>query len=96
MKKLTPAQVDKKLQSCDGWSANKSKTKLSKVFESGSYIDSLAHVARVAVYAEVFQHHPDVELTYGKVKITLTSHDVKGVTAADFDMVKRIEKVFAS
>ena len=96
MKKLTPAQVDKKLQSYEDWSVNKARTKLTRTFESKSYIDSLAHVARIAVYAEVFQHHPDIELTYGKVKIALTSHEVKGVTSADFDMVKRIEKVFAS
>jgi 4a-hydroxytetrahydrobiopterin dehydratase len=94
MKKLTPLQIDKKLNMYTGWFINKTHTVLSKTFFSKNYIDSLAYMARIVVYAEVFQHHPDIELTYGKIKIKLTSHDVQGITKKDFDMIQKIEKIF--
>lgn len=91
--KLSPTQIDKKVIAISGWTLNKTKTQLSKTFEFNSYLDGLAFIARVAVYAEVSQHHPEIELTYKKVKIKLTTHDVKGLSNADFDIAQKVERI---
>ena len=53
----------------------------------------LAFVAKVAVHAEVMNHHPDIELSYGKVKVKLSTHDAKGLTTLDFELAKRIDGI---
>ena len=60
------------------------------------YRDAVAFTVRVAMEAEVANHHPDLALTWGKVEITLTSHDVGGVTDRDRDMAATIDQLVAA
>jgi len=46
----------------------------------------MAFVNRVAERAEAVQHHPDILVRYGKVTLTLSTHDAGGLTAKDFDL----------
>ncbi len=92
-RKLSPAHIEKKMQSISDWVVNKNMTQLSKVFPITSYLDGLAFLARIVVYAEVMQHHPDIELSYRQVKVRLTTHDAKGLTLADFELAKKIERI---
>ncbi len=92
MKILTEAQILKKLATISGWMTNKKQTEISKLFVRDSFVDGLALVARIAVHAELLNHHPTIELTYSKVKVTLTTHDAKGLTLKDFELAERIDK----
>lgn len=56
-----------------------------------SYVVAFTFVARIVVHAEVMGHHPDIELSYGKVRVKLSTHDVKGLTNADFALAKKID-----
>ncbi len=93
MKALSESQILKKLASISGWMTNKKQTELSKVFHTDSFVDGLSLVARITVHAELLNHHPTIELTYGKVKVSLTTHDVKGLTAKDFELATRIDSI---
>lgn len=90
-KPLTEAQILKKLASISGWMTNKKQTELAKAFTTDSFVDGLALTARITVHAELLNHHPVIELSYGKVKVTLTTHDVKGLSAKDFELAERID-----
>ena len=50
----------------------------------------VALVDRIGAAAEEADHHPDVSLTYPEVIVTLTSHDVGGITSRDLDLARRI------
>ncbi len=93
LKMLTEKQVQKKLQSLPDWVANKKCTEIHKVFSFQSFIEGLSFVAKVTVHAELMNHHPTVLLSYSQVKVTLTTHDVKGLTTNDFELATRIEKL---
>lgn len=54
------------------------------------YRDAVAFTVRVALEAEVANHHPDLLLTWGRVEVSLTSHDAGGVTDRDLDMARTI------
>ncbi len=93
VKPLTETQILKKLASISGWMTNKKQTELSKVFDTASFVDGLALIARITVHAELLNHHPVIELSYSKVKVVLTTHDVKGLTLKDFELAERIDAV---
>ncbi|MEM9336254.1 MAG: 4a-hydroxytetrahydrobiopterin dehydratase [Patescibacteria group bacterium] len=75
------------------WSMTPKATQINKQFSFKDYLDAFMFVARVSVHAEILKHHPDIELSYGKVKVKLTTHDLKGVSKLDVDLAKRIEHV---
>lgn len=90
-KKLSTADVTKNLLKISEWTVNAKNTELSKVFEVQSFVTGLAFIAKIAVHAEVMGHHPVVELSQDKVKVKLSTHDVKGLTRLDFELAKRID-----
>jgi 4a-hydroxytetrahydrobiopterin dehydratase len=96
MKQLTQKEVTKHLIRINTWVLNKKGTEISKTFSTNSFVDGLALIARITVHAELMNHHPKIELTYGAVTVTLTTHDVKGLTKLDFELAKRIDAVQSS
>ncbi len=92
-RQLSPKDIEKKLKAISLWQLNKKQTELSKTYTFSSFITALAFVAKITVHAEVVGHHPNIELSYGKVRVILTTHDVKGLSSADFELAKRIDNL---
>ena len=51
----------------------------------------MAFVNRVADAAESANHHPDIDIRYAKVTLTLSTHDAGGITQNDVDLAKAID-----
>jgi len=64
---------------------------LEKEFTFPDFAQALDFVNMVGAIAEAQNHHPDVMLTYGKVKVTLWTHKIKGLHANDFIMAAKID-----
>jgi 4a-hydroxytetrahydrobiopterin dehydratase len=62
-------------------------------FKTGSFVKGLELVTRITEVAEAANHHPDVVLTYPQVDVTLSSHDVGGVTSRDVDLARQISAI---
>jgi 4a-hydroxytetrahydrobiopterin dehydratase len=65
-------------------------------FETGDFATGLRLVELIGAAAEELDHHPDVELTYPRVTVRLTSHDVGGVTSRDVELARRISDLAGS
>ncbi len=63
---------------------------LEKEYTFPNFVDALAFVNRVAAIAEELGHHPDIYLTWGKVRIQTWTHDANGLTGKDFELANRI------
>lgn len=61
-------------------------------FHTGDFATGLALVNKIGASAESANHHPDVTLGYTEVIVTLSSHDVGGITSRDIDLAKQISK----
>ncbi len=59
-------------------------------FETGSFVKGLDLVNRIGAAAEERNHHPDIDLTYPRVVVRLTSHDAGGVTRRDVELAREI------
>ncbi|RYV50130.1 4a-hydroxytetrahydrobiopterin dehydratase [Pengzhenrongella frigida] len=66
---------------------------LQASFRTETFVRGVELVRRVADLAEAAGHHPDVDLRYPRVRITLTTHDAGGLTAKDVDLAARISAV---
>jgi 4a-hydroxytetrahydrobiopterin dehydratase len=65
--------------------------KLVKSWTFPDFATALAFVNRVGAIAEELNHHPDVELGWGRVKLTLWSHDKGRITERDRRLAERID-----
>lgn len=65
------------------------------LWHTGSFTVGAAFVAAVAQVADELDHHPDVELRYPSVAVTLSSHDVGGLSARDIALATRIQQLAA-
>jgi 4a-hydroxytetrahydrobiopterin dehydratase len=64
-------------------------------FETGDFATGLELVNRIGALAESANHHPDLDLRYPTVAVTLSSHDVGGVTSRDIDLARAISAAAA-
>jgi 4a-hydroxytetrahydrobiopterin dehydratase len=79
------------LASLSGW-AREGDT-IEKTFELASFPDAIAFVTRVGFLAEAANHHPDLDVRWRKVKVSLSTHSEGGITANDLDLAGEIEGV---
>jgi 4a-hydroxytetrahydrobiopterin dehydratase len=84
MKKITAKQVTERLARLPEWS--RLGDSIQRTYDFPDFVRSMAFVNRVAERAEAVQHHPDILVRYGKVTLTLSTHDAGGLTAKDFDL----------
>jgi 4a-hydroxytetrahydrobiopterin dehydratase len=73
----------------DGWEYHDGK--ISKELTFNSYMEGIEFVNILAVKAEEVNHHPDLEISWCRVKVTYTSHDQGGVTQQCISMAKMVE-----
>lgn len=64
-----------------------------KTFQFEWFTPGMGFVTQVALLAERFDHHPDIDIRYKTVRILLTSHDSGGVTERDVNLAKEIEAI---
>lgn len=84
MKKLSAKQATERLLRLPEWS--RLGDSIQRTYDFPDFLRSMAFVNRVAERAEAVQHHPDILVRYGKVTLTLSTHDAGGLTAKDFDL----------
>jgi len=92
---LTDADITQRLAGLPGWSRTQvgKAAGITRSFKRRNFLDGLGLVTRVAVLAEMANHHPDVVLTWPAVTFTLTTHDAGGLTDKDFALAQSIDSV---
>ena len=66
---------------------------LEKEFSFKNFREALAFTNRVGEVAEAQNHHPDIYLAWGKVKVTIWTHKIDGLTESDFVLAAKIEEL---
>lgn len=89
--KLDAQAREQALSALPGWTYDGSHDAICKTFAFKDFSQAFAFMTRCALAAEKMDHHPDWSNVWNKVSITLTSHDVKGLSARDAALAKAIE-----
>lgn len=86
---LSDLEIQRALGGLPGWSRRGDA--ITKTFAFEKFLDGIGFVDRVATLAEELDHHPDIDIRYTKVTMTLSTHDAGGITRSDLTLADRIE-----
>ena len=87
--------IRNKFQKIKGWEkVSDGRDAYTKVFKFSDFKQAFSFMTSIAMKAEQMNHHPEWENVYNKVIITLTTHDVGGVSKLDYDMALFADKSY--
>lgn len=92
-----PRTIEKlNTESIRGWLAThrgwkRQANKLTKDFSFPSFRDSIVFVNRIASVADQLNHHPDIDVRYSTVTVSVTTHDAGGITSKDLELAEQID-----
>jgi 4a-hydroxytetrahydrobiopterin dehydratase len=87
--RLSPDEVATALAALPLWSGGTDG--LRRSVELPSFADAVAAIVRIGFAAEALDHHPDVDLRWRTLHLTLVSHSAGGVSELDLDLARRID-----
>jgi 4a-hydroxytetrahydrobiopterin dehydratase len=93
MATMSAGEVQSALAGLPGWAGD--AMAIRKTFTFPSFPAAIAFVNRAAELAEQAQHHPDIDIRYNRVTMTLSTHDAGGVTEKDLDLARKLESAAA-
>lgn len=76
-----------------GWVHDPVRDAINKEFKFKNFVDAFGWMTRVAIYAEKWNHHPEWSNVYNTVQVTLTTHDVDGLSALDAKLARRMDQL---
>ena len=74
-----------------GWAHEQKRDALIKTFVFADFADAFGWMTRVAIWAEKWNHHPEWDNVYKTVNVTLTTHDVGGLSPLDVKLAKKMD-----
>jgi 4a-hydroxytetrahydrobiopterin dehydratase len=87
---LDDEEIEQRLDELGDW--EREGNEIQKVFEFDDFAAAIEFVNDVAKLAERYDHHPDIDIRWNKVRLALSTHAEGGLTARDFDLAGDIEQ----
>jgi 4a-hydroxytetrahydrobiopterin dehydratase len=86
---LSDAEIDERLEGLPEWA--REGNAIRRIYECGDFVGSTNFVAGIVEPAESMGHHPDLEISWDKVTVTISTHSEGGLTGADFELAAEID-----
>lgn len=90
--KLDPAVVDAWLSRHAGWERTAAGA-IAKRYAFSDFASAVAFVVRLACLAEKRDHHPEVEIGWGRARVLWSTHDAGGLTQLDLDAAEASDAI---
>ena len=88
-RKLSDSEIQTELTRYPEWALEDGK--LVRRFAFKTYKDGLVFAVAVGYLADMLDHHPDMEVGFQSVKVSLSTHSVGGLSPFDMELAKRID-----
>lgn len=75
----------------NGWTLVEDRDAIAKTFEFQDFTQAFAWMTRAALWAEKWDHHPEWFNVYKTVQVTLSTHDVGGLSALDAKLARKMD-----
>lgn len=91
MPPATREEAEILLKRVNGWQLSEDAKKITKEFKFKDFAQALSFTNSVGAIAEEEGHHPDIFLGWGRARVELTTHAVKGLSENDFILAAKID-----
>ena len=81
------------LKQLNKWTLSGDARWISKEFKFADFKEAMAFTNKIADIAESEGHHPDLQVSWGKVVVELTTHAIKGLSQNDFIIAAKIDEI---
>jgi 4a-hydroxytetrahydrobiopterin dehydratase len=88
---LSDAEIEARIAELPEW--RREGEAIAKTFDRGDFVGSVRFVEEIVEPAEAMGHHPDLEISWSKVTVAISTHSEGGLTAADFELAAKIEQL---
>lgn len=89
MARLGDSEIQERLAALEGWT--REGNAIHKTFNFPDFPRAIAFVERMVAPAEGANHHPDIDIRYNRVMISLSTHSEGGITEKDFELANQID-----
>ncbi len=89
---LSQAALGEALACLPDWTVADGGDALKRSYRFSDFMTAFGFMGRVAVYADVVDHHPEWFNVYNRVDVALTSHDAGGITRRDIAMARFMDR----
>lgn len=86
---LDKAEIEARLARLPGWELRGEA--IARDFRCGDFVGSVRFVESLVEPAEEMGHHPDLEISWDTVTVTITTHSEGGLTANDFELAAKVD-----
>jgi 4a-hydroxytetrahydrobiopterin dehydratase len=86
MTALSAEEANRLLGALPDWKITSGE--LVRTFQFEDFVTALDFVNQIGELAEKTGHHPDIDIRYNRVKLSLVTHDARGLTAKDFEIAR--------
>lgn len=76
-----------------GWAVEETRDAITKVFTFEDFTEAFGFMTRAALWAEKWNHHPEWSNVYKTVTVTLTTHDVGGLSPLDVKLARKLDSL---
>lgn len=77
----------------NGWAMVDGRDAIQKTFKFSDFTNAFGWMTRVAIWSEKWDHHPEWSNVYRTVDVTLTTHDVDGLSALDAKLARKMDSL---
>jgi len=88
---LSREEVQQRHRQVRDWTLRENS--LEREFRFDDFDEAMDFVNDVAALARDADHHPDIHISYNKVRLELTTHRVHGLSGLDFDLAAQVDRL---
>lgn len=92
---LSETELHKVLAELPDWQYTSDIPALYREFHFTSFLDAMEFMYAARTYIDTLNHHPEWTNVYNKVKVTLSTHDVKNLTTLDIQLAKYLTELYS-
>jgi 4a-hydroxytetrahydrobiopterin dehydratase len=86
---LSDSEIEERLARLPEW--QRAGDAIRRTYECGDFVGSVNFVESMVNPAESLGHHPDLEVSWDQVTVTITTHSEGGLTKADFELAAQLD-----
>jgi len=75
----------------NGWDMVEGRDAITRTYTFADFVEAMGFMTRAGIWAEKWNHHPEWFNVYNRVEVTLSTHDVGGLSALDAKLARKLD-----